>query len=91
MLTNRALLHINSRPRQVGRLSLLAAGGGALILAALLYVFEVWSYFAVLGGGVPFVLLLYAAQKAKTTITNSPIRAIWARRQPPASPRCKKP
>jgi DnaJ domain len=47
------------------------APSAALILAAHLYLFEVLPYFAVpavLGGGVLLVLLLYAAQKAKTTI-----------------------
>src|SRR5215213_10033485 len=71
MLTNRTLTRINNRPREVGRLPLLAASGGALILAALLYVFEVLPSFAVLAvlsGGVLLVILLYVTQKAKTTI-----------------------
>ena len=72
MLTNRTLTRINNRPREVGRLPLLAAGGGALILAALLYMFEVLPSFAVLAvlsGGVLLVILLYVTQKAKTTIS----------------------
>src|SRR5215216_2195459 len=71
MLTNRTLARINNRPREVGRLPLLAVGGGTLILAALLYVYEVLpplATLAVLGGGVLLVLLHYARQKAKTTI-----------------------
>src|SRR5215212_6268514 len=71
MLTNRTLARINNRPKEVGRLPLLAVGGGTLILAALLYVFEVLpplATLAVLGGGALLVLLLYATQKAKTTI-----------------------
>src|SRR5829696_7169764 len=71
MLTNRTLARINNRPRKVGRLPLLAVGGGTLVLAALLYVFEVLpplATLAVLGGGALLVLLLYATQKAKTTI-----------------------
>src|SRR5215212_5184573 len=71
MLTNRTLARINNRPKEVGRLPLLAVGGGTLILAALLYVFEVLpplATLAVLGGGALLVLLLYARQKAKTTI-----------------------
>ena len=74
MLTNRTLARINNRPREVGRLPLLAVGGGTLVLAALLYVFEVLPSFtilAVLGGGALLVLLLYRAQKAKTTISIS--------------------
>jgi len=74
MLTNRTLARINNRPRKVGRLPLLAVGGGTLVLAALLYVFEVLPSFAilaVLGGGILLVLLLYRAQKAKTTISLS--------------------
>jgi hypothetical protein len=74
MLTNRTLARINNRPREVGRLPLLAAGGGTLVLAALLYVFEVLPSFAilaVLGGGALLVLVLYRAQKAKTTISLS--------------------
>src|SRR5919107_489519 len=58
MLTNKTLARINNRPREVGRLTLL-------------YVYEVLTYFAilaVLGGGALLVLLLYATQKAKTTI-----------------------
>ncbi len=74
MLTNRTLARINNRPRKVGRLPLLAVGGGSLVLAALLYVFEVLPSFAilaVLGGGALLVLLLYRTQKAKTTISLS--------------------
>ena len=41
MLTNRTLARINNRPRKVGRLPLLAVGGGTLALAALLYVFGI--------------------------------------------------
>ena len=62
MLTNRTLARINNRPRKVSRLPLLAVGGGTLVLAALLYVFEVLPSFAilaVLGGGALLVLLLY--------------------------------
>jgi DnaJ domain len=72
MLTNRTLARINNRPRKVNRLSLLAVSGGTLILAALLYVFEVLPSFAtlaVLGGGALLVLLLYRTQKAKTIIS----------------------
>jgi hypothetical protein len=76
MLTNRTLARINDRPREVGRLPLLAAGGGTLVLVAPQYVFEALLPLAVavLGGGALLVrrallvLLLYAAQKAKTTI-----------------------
>jgi hypothetical protein len=74
MLTNRALARINNRPRKIGRLPLLAVGGGTLVLAALLYFFEVLPAFAtlaVLGGGVLLVLLLYRTQKAKMTISLS--------------------
>src|SRR5215211_7004451 len=74
MLTNRTLARINNRPRKLGRLPVLAAGGGTLILAALLYVLEVLPYFAilaVLGGGALLVLVLYGTQKAKTTISLS--------------------
>src|SRR5215204_3888378 len=74
MLTNKTLTRINNRPREVGRLPLLAASGGALILAALLYMFEVLPSFAVLAvlsGGVLLVILLYVTQKAKTTISLS--------------------
>lgn len=74
MLTNRTLARINNRPREVGRLPLLAVGGGTLVLAALLYVFEVlpaFAIFAVLGGGALLILLLYRIQKAKTTISLS--------------------
>ena len=71
MLTNRTLARINNRPRTHGLVPLLALGGGTLVLAALLYVFEVLSSFAilaVLGGGVLLVLVLYISQKAKMTI-----------------------
>ena len=74
MLTNRTLARINNRPRKVNRLPLLAVGGGTLILAALLYVFEVLpslAILAVLGGSALLVLLLYEIQKAKTTISLS--------------------
>ena len=74
MLTNRTLARINNRPRKVGRLPLLAVGGGTLILAALLHVFEVLpmsAILAVLGGGALLVLLLYRTQKAKMTISLS--------------------
>ncbi len=74
MLTNRTLARINNRPRKVGRLPLLAAGGGTLVLAALLYMFDVLPSFAslaVLGGGALLVLLLYRTQKAKSTISLS--------------------
>src|SRR5215217_6348531 len=74
MLTNRTLARINNRPREVGRLPLLAVGGGALVLAALLYVFGFLSSFAtlaVLGGGALLVLLLYTTQRAKMTISLS--------------------
>jgi hypothetical protein len=71
VLTNRTLARINNRPRRVGRLQLLAVGGGTLILAALLYASEILPSFAilgVLGGGVVLVLVLYRAQKAKMTV-----------------------
>src|SRR5215204_3749648 len=71
MLTNKTLARINNRPREVGRLPLLAAGGGVLVLVALLYAFAILPPFAilgVLGCGTLLVLLLYATQKAKTTI-----------------------
>jgi hypothetical protein len=74
MLTNRTLARINNRPRKVGRLPLLAVGGVTLVLAALLYVYEVLPYFvtlAVLGGGTLLVFLLYRTQKAKATISLS--------------------
>src|SRR5918993_3600181 len=74
MLTNRSLARINTRPRKGNRLPLLVVGGGTLVLAALLYIFEVLPSFAllaVLGGGVLLVLLLYATQKAKRTISLS--------------------
>ncbi len=74
MLTNRTLLRINNRPREVGRLPLLAVGGGTLVLTALLYVFEVLPSFAIpaaLGGGVLLVLILYRSQRAKLTISLS--------------------
>jgi hypothetical protein len=74
MLNNRTLARINNRPRKVGRLPLLAAGGGTLILAALLYVFEVLPSFAtlaVIGGGALLVPLLYVTKKAKTSISLS--------------------
>ena len=41
MLTNRTLARINNRPRTIGRLTLLAVGGGTLILSALLYAFGI--------------------------------------------------
>src|SRR5919112_149704 len=71
MLTNRALARINNRPRKVSRLPLLAVVGGTVVLAALLYVFEILPSFAilaVLGGGALLVLILYGTQKAKMTI-----------------------
>src|SRR5215211_6662494 len=71
MLTNRTLARINNRPSKVGRLPLLAAGGGTVVLAALLYASEILPSFAilgVLGGGVVLVLVLYGTQKAKMTI-----------------------
>ena len=71
MLTNRTLSRINNRPRKVGRLPLLAVGGGTLVLAALLYASEILPPFAILGvlvGGVVLVLVLYGTQKAKMTI-----------------------
>ena len=74
MLTNRTLTRINNRPREVGRVPLLAAGGGVLVLAALLYVFGILPPLAiltVLGSGALLVLLLYVTQKAKTTISLS--------------------
>jgi hypothetical protein len=74
MLTRGTLQCINHRPKKVNRLPLLAVGGGATVLSALLYVFEVLPPFAilvVLGGGALLVLLLYGTQKAKTTISPS--------------------
>jgi hypothetical protein len=71
MLTNRTLARINNRPREVGRLRLLAAGGGTLVLVAPLYVSEILpplTALAVLGVGALFTLLVYVTQKAKTTI-----------------------
>jgi DnaJ domain len=75
VLTNRTLTRINKRPRKVSRLPLLAVAGGTLVLAvlaALLYVFEFlpsYAILAVLGGGALLALVLYAAQKAKMTIS----------------------
>jgi hypothetical protein len=74
MLNNRTLARINNRPREVGRLPLLAVGGGTVVLVALLYVFEVLpmsAILAVLGGGTLLVLLLYGTQRLKMTISIS--------------------
>jgi DnaJ domain len=74
MLTSRTLALINNRPRKVGRLPLLTVGGGTLVLAALLYAFEIllsFTILGVLGGGVLLVLLLYGTHKAKMTISLS--------------------
>jgi DnaJ-like protein len=74
MLTNRTLARVNNRPREVARLPLLAVGGGTLILAALLYVFEILPSFAILAvllGGALLVLVLFRTQKAKMTISLS--------------------
>jgi hypothetical protein len=74
MLTNRTLARINNRPREVARLPLLVLGGGVLVLAALLYALAILPSFAVLGvlgGGVLLVLLLYVAQRSKTTVSLS--------------------
>jgi hypothetical protein len=73
MLTNKTLARINNRPREVGRLPLLAVGGGTLVLAALLYVFDVLPAFAILAviGGGALLILLYWTQKAKMTISLS--------------------
>src|SRR5215213_11384244 len=71
MLTNRTLAHINNRPREVSRLPLLAAGGGVLVLGALLYAFGILpplTILAVLGCGALFVLLYYVTQKSRTSI-----------------------
>src|SRR5688572_4340566 len=71
MLTNRTLARINIRPRKVNSLPLLAAGGGTLVMAALLYAFAILpplTILGVLGGGVLLTLLLYVTQKSKTTI-----------------------
>jgi len=74
MLTNSTLARINNRPRKVSRLPLLGAFGGTLVLAALLYAFEVLPSFAILaviGGGALLVLVLYITQRAKTTVSLS--------------------
>jgi len=70
MLTNRTLARVNNRPRTIGRLTLLAVGGGTLILSALLYAFGILPLFTVLAvlGGVLLGLLLYVTQKAKMII-----------------------
>ena len=74
MLTNRTLARINNCPREVGRMPLLAVGGGTLVLAALLYMYEVLPSIAILavfGGGALLVLPLYRIQRAKATISLS--------------------
>src|SRR5215211_5481638 len=77
MLTNKTLVRINNRPRQVSPLPLLAAGGGTLaltVLAALAFAFGMLPSFAILaaiGGGTLLILLLYVTQKAKMTISLS--------------------
>src|SRR5829696_4308449 len=74
MLTNRTLARINNRPRKVSRLPLLGALGGTLVLAALLYAFEVLpsvAILAVLGGGALLVFILYITERAKTTVSLS--------------------
>lgn len=69
MLTNRTLARTNNRPREVGRPPLLALGGGTLVLAALWHVLGVLPPLAVFAvAGALLTLLLYAKQKAKTTI-----------------------
>ena len=86
MLTNRTLARINNRPREVGRLPLLAVGGGTLVLAALLYVFEVLPSFAilaVLGGGTLLVLLLYSDTEGEDDYLASPTRATSTKRLRP--------
>jgi hypothetical protein len=74
MLTNRTIARINNRPRRVNRLVLLAVGGGVLVLTALLYVSNILpslAILAILGGGALLILLLYATQKAKMSISLS--------------------
>jgi hypothetical protein len=74
MLTRATLQRIDNRPRTVNRLPLLAAGGGSLVLAALLFVLKVLPTLAILSillGGALLVLVLYRSQKAKTTISLS--------------------
>jgi hypothetical protein len=74
MITNRTLQRINNRPRNQGRISLLAVGGGAFVLAALLYVLELlptFAAFAVVVCGLLLVLLLYMRQRAQATISLS--------------------
>src|SRR5215217_4393839 len=77
MLTNKTLVRINNRPRQVSRLHLLAVGSGTLaltVLAALAFVFGMLpsiAILAVIGGGALLILLLYVTQKAKMTISLS--------------------
>jgi DnaJ domain len=74
MLSRRTLQRINNRPRKVNRLPLLAVGGGVAVLSALLYMLAVVSAFATLAilfGGVLVDLVIYAAQKSKTTISLS--------------------
>jgi DnaJ-domain-containing protein 1 len=77
VLTNKTLARINTRPRQVSRLPLLAVGGGTLVLtvlAALAYVFGMLPPFAILallGGGALLILVLYMTQKAKMIVSLS--------------------
>ena len=74
MLTNRTLARINNRPREVGRLPLLVAGAGTLVLAALaalafaLGFLPYFAILAVLGGGASIALVLYVGQKSRMSI-----------------------
>jgi DnaJ domain len=71
MLTRTTITRINNRRRSVSRLPLLAIGGGAMLLAALLYVLEALPSFALMAPllvGVLLVLVLYSSQKSRTTV-----------------------
>jgi Flp pilus assembly protein TadB len=68
MLTGRTLRRINNRPSKVNRLPLLAIGGGAAALAALLYALlalPVLALAALLVGAL-LLFLVYRTEKAKT-------------------------
>ena len=94
MLTNRTLARINNRPREVGRLPLLAVGGGTLVLAALLYVFGILPPLRHprrprrrRAARPPALRDAEGQDDHLPLLQGQPGR----REQPPASPRCRKP